>query len=268
MRHGLRAHHVDLMPRATTWITVIAVFWAVAFTVRVEETRLAWERERTGAALLAASNLAASRDSTREVARTNERVARVLGDSLVLVEKRVQQVAQRADALDRSLGRERVARYAVVTVVDSLRRAAAAVVDTGAYPHPHEVRAAAFNLRSAPYTIAAHVAIPAPPDSARIQLRIALDPIPIVARVSCAPPDPGGIREARLSASTPVWASVKFGTVEQSPDVCASPSLAPTKGSRSAIGFRRLMSGAGPSLGNDGRWRWALDVGSGLTLAN
>ena len=73
----------------------------IAFTVRVEETRLAREREHTGAALLTASNLTASRDSTRQVARANARVARLLGDSLALVEKRVQQTVQHADALDR-----------------------------------------------------------------------------------------------------------------------------------------------------------------------
>ena len=71
MRHGLRAHLVDLMPRATTWITIVAVLWAVAFTVRVEETRLAREGERMGAAMLAASKLSASGDSARDVARAN-----------------------------------------------------------------------------------------------------------------------------------------------------------------------------------------------------
>jgi hypothetical protein len=254
------------MPRATTWITVIAVLWAVAFTVRVEETRLARERERTGAALLAASNLAASRDSTRKVARTNARVARVLGDSLMLVEKRVQQVSQRADALDRALGRERLARFTAVGILDSLRRVAASAVDTGTDIHSRGVRLATFSLRSPPYTVGADVVMPPPPDSARIQIQIALDPIPIEVRVSCAAADPGGIRDATVSVSTPTWAAVRLGTVEQSPGVCPSPALAPRKTNRSLLGLRRLIIGAGTSLAIDGRWRWAVFVGSGFAV--
>lgn len=267
MRNGLWAHLVDLMPRATTWITVVAVLWAVAFTVRVEETRLARERERTGAALLAASNLVASRDSTREVARTNARVARILGDSLTLVEKRVQEIAQHADALDRSLGRERLARYAVIGLVDSLQRVAAANVDTTAGVHSHDIRVATFNLRSPPYTVDADVALPPPPDSARIQIRIALDPIPIEARVSCARAKRVGIREATVSVSVPKWAAVRLANVEQSPGVCASQSLDTPQKARSLFSLRRLMIGVGSALGRDGRWRSGVFVGTGFVLS-
>ena len=256
------------MLRITPWIATAVLLWVIAFTVRVEETRLAREREHTGAAPLTASNLTASRDSTRPVARTNARVARRLGASLALVEKRVQQIVQHADALDRSLRRERLARYAAVAVVDSLERMATAGVDTTIGAHARDIRAATFNLRNPPYTISADVAMPSPPDSAHIQLRIALDPIPVEARVSCAPPDPGGIREATVSVSTPKWVAVRLGTVEQSPGVCASPALAPRTRGRSMLGFRRLMIGAGPALGSDGRWRWAVFVGGGFILSN
>src|SRR5512146_448955 len=233
------------MPRITPWIATAVLLWVIAFTVRVEETRLAREREHTGAALLAASNLSASRDSTRQVAQANARVARLLGDSLALVEKRVQQIVLHADALDRSLGRERLARYAAGAVVDSLERLATAGVDTIMGARAREIRAATFNLRNPPYTISADVEMPPPPDSAHIQLRIALDPIPVEARVSCTPADPGGIREATVSVSTPKWVAVRLGTIEQSPGVCASPALAPRRSSRSLLGLRRLMIGAG-----------------------
>ena len=254
------------MPRATTWITAVAVLWAVAFTVRVEETRLARERERTGAAMLAASNLAASRDSTREVARSNARVARVLGDSLRLVERRVQQVGQRTDALDRALGRERVARYAAVAVLDSLERMATAGVDTTAGPHVGDIRAAVFKLRNPPYTISADVEMPPPPDSANIRLRIALDPIPIEARVSCAPPKPSGIHEATVSVSTPNWATVRLGMIEQSPGVCASPALSARHAGHSSLVFHRLIVGAGRAYTENGAWRWAVFVGGGFVF--
>ena len=254
------------MPRITPWIATAVLLWMIAFTVRVEETRLAREREHTGAALLAASNLTAARDSTREVARVNARVARLLGDSLALVEKRVQQTVQHADALDRSLGRERLGRYAAVAVVDSLERMATAGVDTTMGARARDTRAATFSLRNPPYTISADVEMPTPPDSARIQLRIVLDPIPIEARVSCTPPDAGGIREATVSVSTPKWVSARLGTVEQSAGVCASPALAPRRSNRSILGLRRLMIGAGPSFGIDERWHWAVFFGSGFVL--
>ena len=102
--------------------------------------------------------------------------------SSALDERRVQ-VAQRADALDRSLGRERLARYT--------------------------------SLRRAPYTVGAEVAVPPPPDSANLRLPIALGPTPIEARVGCSPRDPGGIREATVSVPTPIWAVVHLGAVEQ-----------------------------------------------------
>ena len=254
------------MTRLTPWIASAVLLWVIAITVRVEETRLARERAHTGAALLAASNAGAARDSTREVALANARVARLLGDSLGLVEKRAQQVKQRADALDRALGRERVARFGAIAVVESLRQVAMAAVDSNAEGHGRAVRVANFSVRHAPYTIGAEVAVPAPPDSARIQLRIALDPIPIEARVSCARADPGGIRDATVSVSTPKWATVQLGTVEQSPEVCASPTLSVRKGRHSPVEFRRLMVGAGPAFASDGRWRWAILVGGGFVL--
>lgn len=254
------------MPRITPWTAAAVLLWVIAFTVRVEENRLAREREHTGAALLSASNLAAQRDSTRHVAQVNARVASLLGDSLTLVEKRAQQVAQHADALDRSLGRERLARYAAVASIDSLERIARAPIDTTTDDNLRTVRVASFNLRRAPYTIAAEIVVPPPPDSAQIQLDIALDPIPIEARVSCAPPDAGGIREATVNVSTPKWAEVHLGTVEQSPSVCASPVLYPHRPRRSILGLHRFVVGAGPSYGTDGRWRWAVFVGTGFSL--
>ena len=256
------------MPRITPWTAVAVLVWVIAFTVRVEESRLARERERTGAAVLAASNLVAERDSTRQVGQANARVARMLGDSLGVVERRVRQVAQRADALDRALGRERVARYAAVAVVDSLSRVVAASVDTSANEHAGDVRVAKFNLRNPPYTVDADVAMPAPPDSARIQLRIGLDPIPIDTRVSCGPADAGGIREAMVSVATPKWASVRIGAVEQAAGVCASPALKPPNHRRSLLGLRRLMIGLGPAIGTDRHWRWALFVGPGFVLSS
>jgi hypothetical protein len=94
-------------------------------TVKVEETRLEAQRRRAAAALLVESNRSAERDTTRDVALENARVAKLLGDSLRVVEKEVVQASQKGDALDAALGRERAARYAATALVDSLARVVA-----------------------------------------------------------------------------------------------------------------------------------------------
>ena len=135
---------------------VLALVAALILTVRIEEWRLAAQRRRSAAALLVTSNESAARDTTRDVALENSRVATLLGDSLRLVEKQVVQVSQKRDALDRALGRERVARYSATAVVDSLERVVAArdslVGNTTA-----ERRVATFHVRQEPYTIDAEV---------------------------------------------------------------------------------------------------------------
>lgn len=87
-------------------------------------------------------------------------VAELLGDSLRMAERLVVQGTQRANALDRALGRERRARYQMLAAVDSLSALAAGapVANDSA-----DVRRARFDVREAPYTIAADVAIPVGP---------------------------------------------------------------------------------------------------------
>jgi hypothetical protein len=140
-------------------------------------------RSRVAELVLQAANVTAERDSTRDVALHQAKVAELLGDSLRIAERRLVQVAQRGDALDQALGRERRAKYQLVAAVDSLsaRVASASVVDDSA-----DVRRAMFNVRQAPYTIAADVAIPAPPDSARMTVGIDLDSIPVDLRLGCS----------------------------------------------------------------------------------
>src|SRR5690242_19747422 len=154
---------------------------ALIATIRIEEVRLSLERRRAAAAILAESNRSAERDTTRDVARENTRVARLLGDSLRFVEKQVVQVAQKRDEIDRALGRERAARYQATASIDSLSRELAAKgVASNARDAPEgEVRSASFRVRQEPYTVVADVEFPPAPDSARIKMRVAVDPIPI-----------------------------------------------------------------------------------------
>lgn len=249
-------------------VIILALAGSLALAVTVEQSRIAAVRRHALVAALEISNLAAQRDSTRDAASANERVAHILGDSLRVAEIRVVQVTQHADALDKALGRERVARYVDNVAVDSLRRVVHTTItdvqrsDAGA---GQTVRSAFFDIRQEPYTVAAQVDIPPPPDSARIELHVAIDPIPIEARVSCSIPDGQGIKAASVSATSPTWATVRFGRVEQSPEVCGSPALKGSVQSRRGLFSRRLVIGAGRAL-TPGGWRWALFAGAGVGL--
>jgi hypothetical protein len=218
--------------------------------------------------MLAESNRSAEWDTTRDVALQNARVAKLLGDSLKLVEKEVLQVAQKRDALDAALGRERAARYAAIAVVDSVEGLIAA--ENAAIPArdstiSREVRAARFDLRQEPYTIVANVAMPPPPDSATLQVKVLVDPIPIVARVTCA--DVGSeAREASVSVETPAWVRVQLGTVSQTPDVCARSRAGESLLHWPRLATRRLVLGVGRAWGLDRQGRWAVFIGTGIAL--
>jgi hypothetical protein len=249
-------------------LLVLALVAALVLTVRIEEWRLAAQRRRAAVGMLAESNRSAERDTTRDVALQNARVARLLGDSLRLVEKEVLQVAQKRDALDAALGRERAARYAAIVVVDSVERliaAANAAIPAPGFAASREVRAARFDLRQEPYTIIANVAMPPPPDSATLQVKISVDPIAIVARVTCA--DIGsGAREASVSVETPAWVRVRLGTVSQTPDVCARSPARESFLRWPRLATRRLVLGVGRAWGVDRQGRWAVFIGTGIAL--
>jgi hypothetical protein len=245
-------------------LLVLALVAALILTVRIEEWRLAAQRRRTSDAMLAESNRSAERDTTRDVAKENARVAKLLGDSLKLVEKQVVQAAQKRDDLDAALGRERAAKGDATAVVDSLERVVAATDSVA-----RDVRVAQFNVRQEPYSIVAEVEMPAPPDSAKLRVKVGVDPIPIEARVTCAETS-AGVREAAVSVRTPAWVTVRIGTVSQSPGVCAEPQPQSGLARRllSAVTFvpKRFVVGAGRAWATDGHARWAVFVGAGVTL--
>ena len=118
------------------------------------------------------------------------------------------------------------------------------------------------DARQAPYTVAAHVEMPAVPDSVRLSLTVALDPIHLTARLGCAAPDTHGIRSASIVASSPPWATVRFDSVEQSPAVCATGSVARRDRWRTTP-----VAGAGWVVGAGGRARWGLFLGLGIGRA-
>lgn len=244
---------------------IAALSFALALTVRIEEHRVSSERHRAVTAVLAATNLSAERDSTRDIARANKATTKLLGDSLHLVERQALQVAQHRDALDAAIGKERRARYTLDATVDSLQR----IVSTIAIrDSTHPAWQARFDLRQSPYTIAADVVFPEPPDSARIAMRVAIDPIHVDARVVCSSPNEVGVRTASVIASSPPWANLHFDRVEQAPELCASPALSNARQSRRFLQRSRLVVGGGRVIAANGSGGWGLFVGTGIQLWN
>ena len=244
-----------------SWVVIASVSLLV-MAVRGEEGRIARAKQRASEYALEASNARAERDSTRQVGNGDDRVARVLRDSLRLAERMVVQKAQRQDDLDRALRRERRARYVMAARADSLAVVARAQAEDADEAAPHSVRRARFAVRQAPYTVSAEVAMPEPPDTATMSVHVALDELHLEARIGCAAANASGIREAAVSVAGPKWAAIRFDRVEQSPDLCASPALSPRRGK----GGIPMVFGAGPVLGQDGRVRLALFIGVGATV--
>jgi hypothetical protein len=230
---------------------------SLALTVQVEEGRVKVAQRRAAVAALRSANGVAERDSSHQLH------VGVLGDSLRAAERQVVQVAQTRDALDRALGRERIARYALTTRMDSLARTVSAVSVRDSLG---DVRRAHFATRDAPYTVVADVTMPVPPDSARIALTVAIDSIPIGVRVGCAPPNADGIRTASIVATAPVWARVRLGRVEQSPELCASPARRVERSARGGAHLTPLVVGLGRVVTQGGAMGWGLFVGVGLAF--
>ena len=128
------------------------------------------------------------------------------------------------------------------------------------------IRRARFDVRQVPYTIAADVAIPAPPDSAQMAIDVALDSIPVDQRLGCGAPNADGIRSATVDAITPTWATVRLHRLEQVPELCASPALtSAAKRTERQFAFMPLTARFGRALSLDGRWSWALFLGGGFS---
>lgn len=232
-----------VLPLAALVLVVLALVASLA----LQHRKLLEARAEAAEASLTAANLAAQRDSTRDAALTHRALARVLGDSLRVVERQVVQAVQRADALDRALGGERRAAYSMYVRADSLHRVATAVgdnrSDTVVASVEHEEHLT-FVVRQEPYTVHAAVTRRPPPDSARLALDIAMDSMAVDARISCGPRDAVGVRRATIDAVVPRWASVRFGRVEQAPGVCGGGPIG-AGAARHFIEFRRVLVGAG-----------------------
>jgi hypothetical protein len=238
---------------------VVMLLVALGMTFTLEERQLAKAHQRAAAAALQAANAEAERDTTREVALANRAVADLMADSARVFERRALQRKQERDALDRALDAERRGRFAMTASVDPARLVAPPTL----IQHGGEGRRATFAVRQVPYTVNANVEITPSADSARLEMLIELDPIPIEARLSCGVGDLAGVRRASLVASTPAWARLRFDRVEQAPEVCAVPSEG---AQRRRVSFAPLVIGAGRVFGANWTGSWGLFAGTGIRI--
>lgn len=245
-----------------SWATIVSVTLVVV-VVRIEEGRIATAHQRTRKLALEASNVRAERDSTRLVGASNERMARLLHDSLRLVERLVVQQVQQQDELDRARRRERIARFSASVIGGSLSASSRGVVEANQLEAGRSVRRARFLVRQMPYTLIAEVGLPEAPDTGVMSVHIALDTMHLETRIGCAAPDGNGIRDATVSVTGPRWAAVRLDRVEQSPELCASPALQ-ARQKHSRLGDIRLVVGAGPALDRYGRVNLSVFVGLGF----
>ena len=182
----------------------------------VQTWRLGRAETRAQVAALARDSAEAAADSTRAV---SARAQAVLSAELTAVQRRAVQQGQRADSLDRALGLERRARLLVEVRAESLLAVATAAVTADS---ADSVRRARFEVREPPYTATADVALPRPPATGRLSLRVGLDPAPLELRIGCGAPR-DGVRPATITAVGPRWLSLKLASVEQDPAVCQAP---------------------------------------------
>jgi hypothetical protein len=256
-----------IMPRLSlrSWATLLSVALVVA-VVRIEEGRVASARQRATTLALEASNARAERDSTRRVGALDGRVARLLHDSLRLAERLVVQKTQRQDELDRALRRERIARFGASVTTDSLSMTSRGEVATSQADGMRSVRRASILIRQAPYTLTAEVRLPDVPDTGVMSVHVVLDTLHLETRIGCAGPDANGIRQATVSAMGPKWATVRFDRVEQSAELCASPTLVQARRRHSWLSGIPLVLGAGPVLDQTGRVSLGVFAGVGFGL--
>lgn len=203
------------------WATP-ALIVLLVILLGAESCRLRSAQREAALNALRADSTAAAADQTRKVGeRAQAAILKVLGDSLNGVERRAIQQQQRADALDRALGRERIARVEATARVAQLET----ILAGAPVREDSTARVADFTVRQAPYTVTATATLPRPPLTASLRLGVTLDPIPLHLRLGCGPADRSGIRPASATLIGPTWADLQLGTVEQSPDLCHSPAL-------------------------------------------
>lgn len=163
---------------------------------------------------LTSDSLAAVNDTTRTLLRDAR-------SQTMVVERRAVQATVRRDSLDAALRQAAKANQQLRVTLSQFRARADGTVmqDTSG------VRAAHFDVRSSPFTVSADVVLPPTPDTGRFTVDVAVDPIPLSVRVTCAPDGP--VSRASVRVTAPAWAPTVVDSAAQDARICNAPLLAP-----------------------------------------
>jgi hypothetical protein len=192
-------------------LAALAMVFAFGFVLRSCQRDRARDEAHDNA--FRADSIAAFADTTRTV---NAKAIKVLGDSLVGVERLAFQAEIRRDALDKALGRVTHALTNMSLAFRDLRAEGATepVIDSG------DTRTASFKVDSTPYHANAFVALPPAPLPGRFTLDVKLDAAKIGVRVQCGKESNTGIRPASATVTTSPWLTTEIETPKFSPEVC------------------------------------------------
>jgi hypothetical protein len=226
------------------WSNMIALAAAIVLVIVLGVQRIQLDTARDSAvrAALVADTLEATRDSSRALSIEGA----ALGESLTVVQRRAIQATQTADALDKALGLERVARDQLqATIVEMQAQVASDTIVVEA--HGDSVRSATFDVRQAPYTLHAAVELPRESERGRLRVRVELDTLALDVRIGCGSANAYGARIAEVSAVAPGWASLRIGRVEQAAGLCTASGPSEPGGRWSTV--RSVVARLGLSVG-------------------
>jgi hypothetical protein len=229
----------------------------------------AFQSARLGQAQSVVDQVNAIQDSLVALRRANQELAgavAALRDSVTSVSERATTAAKRVASLQADLTSERVAlrraeramasaelvarQLSAARMADSLARVqlgdrpvqAGRQADSVA-PGLDLVRRREFVVRDAPYTVHATVALPPPPDSGSITIKVESDTVPVRVRIECAGMAAGD-PQAAVSLTTTLGPTLRVASVEDATPACARIPAAPSAsgGGGEASGFRDLVT--------------------------
>lgn len=232
------------MPPRATLEKGFAIGIVVVLLATVAVSR--WQLHRAQAAgeknALRASNAIAERDKTRKTALSQKDRIRLLGDSLLAVERLAVQAPKglARDPFDKATDRTSVARGDVTVTPDRIDASATSSPTT----ESDDVRSAHFEIDSTRYKAVVDVDVPKPPLLAQLRLGVTLPPIKLEPRWQCGAPDAGGIRPTTLALISPQGYEVTIGRLEADVHTC-NPDFGKPRGIRVPL----WTVGAGAGLG-------------------
>ena len=207
---------LDLLKKLTLTQWVLGLLLAALL---FQTARVAAERKKAEDALslartatLSLSNEKALSDSTHRLTSDS---LKALGDSVVLYQRKVVQVSQKASQLDKELGQLNVANYGLTVRLDSLNAISEAPVVS-----KNDTLSAEFHVEQQPYHVDAKVRLPQM-GTGNLTLGITQDPMGLGVRVGCGQALHLGVRSAEVSVLAPHYAGIRLDSLTQSPEVCS-----------------------------------------------